>query len=105
MDPEHHTPNVAKSLFPKDRRFHEWHLMRKFEKEKTGPGQYDMLKIFDRNRVKPCTKIVKPELIDEQFYEIVGGDVKVCKPSLMNSKTRARHDLAINNFFRSGTTT
>ena len=65
-----------------------------------------MLKILDQTRLtKPCTKIVKPELIDEQFYEIVGGDVKVCKPSIMDTKTRSRHDLAINNFFRSGTTT
>jgi hypothetical protein len=79
--------------------------MRKLEKEKTGPGQYDMLKIFDRNRVKPCTRIVKPELLDEQLYEIVGGTVKVCKPSLMDGKSRALHDLAINNFFRNGTTT
>jgi hypothetical protein len=80
--------------------------MRKFEKERTGPGHYDMLKILDQNRLsKPCTKIMKPELIDEQFYEIVGGNVKVCKPSLMDIKTRARHDLAINNFFQSGTTT
>ena len=58
---------------------------------------------MDRQRVKPCMRIIKPELIDENVFEVVGGTSKVLKPSLLSSPRRFEHESRIKTFFsRSG---
>ena len=92
------TPNVKDSLFSKDRCFHDYRIINKLAHERPGPGEYDLLGKFERDRVKPCTRIVKPELIDEHLYDIVGGTVKILKPNLMDPALRKSHERAITKF-------
>lgn len=105
MSPDHATSNVAKTRVSRDRRFQEHFAIEKLNKERPGPGQYDILKYLDQARIKPCPRMIKPVLVDEHLYEIVGGTARVCKPSLMNKPQRAQHDLAISNFFRTANET
>lgn len=98
MSYNHYTPNVKETLFSKDRRFHDYRIINKLANERPGPGEYDLLSKFERDRIKPCTRLVKPELVDEHLYDIVGGTVKILKPNLMNPLERKSHEKAVSKF-------
>ena len=61
----------------------------KNESSKPGPGEYDILRYLKNVRnSKACARIIKPEIINEHLYEIVGGTQRVLNPWMM---TKAEH--------------
>lgn len=90
--------NRALSLLQREKRFLAHRALVKHESKLPGPGEYDILAHMDRQRIKPCMRFVKPELVDENVFEVVGGTSKVLKTSLMTPKQQRTHESRISHF-------
>lgn len=53
-----------------------------------GPTNYKPLnELMDRVKKRTCIKMVKPSIVDEHLYEIVGGTSRVLRPDLMTKSS------------------
>jgi len=84
---EYRARNRSNNKMSKSRRFEEYYTIDKLTKERTGPGQYHPLTdLMDRIRHQSCFRFIKPEVVDEQLYEVVGGTTKVLRTDLFTEK-------------------
>lgn len=83
----------------KGRRFDEYFWINKHRSLEPGPGFYKpKTELHDRVKAKRCVMIRKPEIVDEQFYEIIGGTSKVLQPHLLRQIERHAIDSAAKTF-------
>lgn len=83
----------------REKRFEDTRRLIHKGKTTPGPSDYDILSTIERRKsAKPCTRLMKPELLDESLYEYVSGMTKILKVSNMKPKKQALHEAAVNEF-------
>ncbi len=69
----------------RSRRFEELYQIEKFGPTQPAPNLYRPLnELKDRIERQACVRIVKPELVDEDKYEVVEGTAKVLRTDLLS---------------------
>jgi hypothetical protein len=97
--PDRKRRNTSLFKWSRGRRFQEHFEIEKWRGCEPGPQQYrPKNELKDRVDKQPCVKIVKPELIDESKYEIVGGTAKVLRPDLLDHIQQKALDVAARSF-------